>query len=131
MMDLYSVFHSFSRNEYIYLKSIILRLKKETWNKSDLEFIDAKFDKFIKKTKLNKIDILRKGEVMLGEYCEVDMSNIQDIRDLIYKCLVNIDEISSPICVAIISALNTLALAEANGTKVDFNKERNDENEVS
>ena len=130
-MNLYNIFHSFARQEYKFLKAVILRLRKETWDKTDLDYIESKFDYFIRKTKLDKIDLLRKGEVMLGEYCEVDLSNIQDVRDLIYKCIVNIDEISSPICIAIIAALNTLALSEING-KIDFKDiERNDEDDMS
>ena len=132
-MNLSMALNSFKRQEYKFLKAIILRLRRETWDKTDLDFIESKFDYFIRKTKLDKINILRKGEVMLGEYSEVNLSNIQDVRDLIYKCIANIDEISSPICVAIISALNTLALAEING-KLNYNnikKERNDDYDMS
>ena len=33
-MNLYNIFHSFARQEYKFLKAVILRLRKETWDKT-------------------------------------------------------------------------------------------------
>lgn len=106
---------SFQNSEYNYLKKVILLLEKETWSVDDLKTIQREFRKFVKKNDLNELDLLRKGEVMLAEYCEVDLSDLNDVKDMMFKCFNAIDEISSPICLVIVSALNKLALSEIEG----------------
>lgn len=103
------------RFKYKFLKNVILRLDKHSWTEEDLRFIDNEFKKFIKRIKVEEIAALRSGEMFLGKYCEVDLSNIDDVRDLIYKCCDSIDQISSDVCIVIVGALTRLALSEIDG----------------
>ena len=43
-MNLSIALNSFKRQEYKFLKAIILRLRRETWDKTDLDFRESKFD---------------------------------------------------------------------------------------
>lgn len=117
---------NFQRYEYKFLKNVLNLYKKEIWTDKELRVIDSEFNKFTKRTKLDNIAILRKGEVMLGEYCDVDMTDIQDVRDLIYKCLDNMEDISIPVGLAIIAAINKLALSNIDG-KENFNNLKKEE----
>ena len=117
---------NFQRYEYKFLKNVLNLYKKEVWTDKELRVIDSEFNKFTKRTKLDSIAILRKGEVMLGEYCDVDMTDIQDVRDLIYKCLDNMEDISIPVGLAIIAAINKLALSNIDG-KENFNNLKKEE----
>ena len=117
---------NFQRYEYKFLKNVLSLYKKEVWTDKELRVIDSEFNKFTKRTKLDSIAILRKGEVMLGEYCDVDMTDIQDVRDLIYKCLDNMEDISIPVGLAIIAAINKLALSNIDG-KENFNNLKKEE----
>lgn len=109
------------QNEYNFLKYVIMKLNKETWDETDLENIYKKYELFLERMNLNELSMLRVGESMLGEYCEVDLANIQDVKDLVTKCLNAFEEITIPVCIVIIGALTKLALSTISGRE-DFNK---------
>ena len=69
---------------------------------------------------------------MLGEYCEVNTNNLQDVYDLLLKLINNLEEIETPVLVVIIGALAKIALAKQNNEELNFNdiKKENDNNDL-
>lgn len=110
----------FSKYEYDLLSYVIKKLDKQVWAEEDIRDIYKQIQKFNKKADINELDIMRKGEVFLGKYCEVDLSNIQDVRDLILQIVNNLESFRIPILVAILEALTKLALSEIDG-KINYN----------
>ena len=110
----------FSKYEYDLLSYVIKKLDKQVWVEEDIRDIYKQIQKFNKKADINELDIMRKGEVFLGKYCEVDLSNIQDVRDLILQIVNNLESFRIPILVAILEALTKLALSEIDG-KINYN----------
>lgn len=110
----------FSKYEYDLLSYVIKKLDKQVWTEEDIRDIYKQIQKFNKKADINELDIMRKGEVFLGKYCEVDLSNIQDVRDLILQIVNNLESFRIPILVAILEALTKLALSEIDG-KINYN----------
>lgn len=110
----------FSKYEYDLLSYVIKELGKQVWAEEDIRDIYKQIQKFNKKADINELDIMRKGEVFLGKYCEVDLSNIQDVRDLILQIVNNLESFRIPILVAILEALTKLALSEIDG-KINYN----------
>lgn len=110
----------FSKYEYDLLSYVIKKLDKQVWAEEDIRDIYKQIQKFNKKADINELDIMRKGEIFLGKYCEVDLSNIQDVRDLILQIVNNLESFRIPILVAILEALTKLALSEIDG-KINYN----------
>ena len=110
----------FSKYEYDLLSYVIKKLDKIVWTEEDIRDIYKQIQKFNKKADINELDIMRKGEVFLGKYCEVDLSNTQDVRDLIFQIVNNLESFRIPILVAILEALTKLALSEIDG-KINYN----------
>lgn len=96
--------------EYDFLKKVILRLKKKEWNRQDLKFIYTQFKIFIEKINVDEASVLRFGEVLLGQYCNVDYSNIQNVRQNI-EIILDTDELTTTVSTVIIAAIVLLSLA--------------------
>ena len=96
--------------EYSFLKKVILRLKKKEWNRQDLKYIYTLFKQFVEKLNIDETSTLRFGEVLLGQYCNVDYSNIQDIRQKIQDIL-DTDELTTTVSTVIIAAMVLLSLS--------------------
>ena len=96
--------------EYDFLKKVILRLKKTEWNRQDLKFIYTQFKIFIEKINVDEASVLRFGEVLLGQYCNVDYSNIQNARQNI-EIILDTDELTTTVSTVIIAAIVLLSLA--------------------
>lgn len=109
------------RHIYKFLKLVIKQSHKDLWTEFNLRLIDKEFKKFMKKLKIDEIIALRTGEIFLGKYCEVDLKDINDVKDLVSKCCNAIDEISPHVCIVIVGALVRLALSEIDG-KHDINE---------
>ena len=123
------MFNKLQRAEFKFCKVIVKTINKENFTEKDLDKIYKQFIEFCKRGKLDELALLRKGEVMLGEYCEVNLKDINDVHDLLKKCIYNIEEISVPIAIVTIAALTKLALAEING-KETINLKENNENDL-
>ena len=110
-----------TRAKYKFLKNVILTLDKKNWSTKELQYIYNEYKIFLKKIGVDEISALRTGEIFLGKYCNVDFNDVNDVRDLVYKCCEAMEEITPNVCTAIIGALVKLSLASINGEKLDFN----------
>ncbi len=104
--------------EYNFLKRVtITNMVKDTWDKNDLDNLYKEFKFFLAKSNINELGILRKGEVLLGQYCNITDYNYNTCKNMIYQIL-NTDELAIPIQIAIIGALLKLYI-ENNNIKED------------
>lgn len=120
------------KSEYKFLEYCIKTINQEIFGIKDLENIYKEFKKFVNKNKFDELTLLRKGEIMLGEYCEVNTNNLLDVYDLLLKLINNLEEIKTPILIVIIGALAKITLAKQNNEELDFNdiKKENDNNDL-
>ena len=110
-----------TRAKYKFLKNVILTLDKKNWSTKELQYIYNEYKIFLKRINVDELAALRTGEIFLGKYCNVDYKDANDVRDLTYKCIEAMDEITPNVCTAIIGALVKLSLAEIEG-KYDYQK---------
>ena len=104
--------------EYNFLKRVtITNITKDTWDKEDLQYLYREFQFFLVKSNIDELSILRKGEFLLGQYCNIEDYNYNTCKDMIFKIL-NTNELAIPIQIAIIGALLKLYL-ENNNIKED------------
>jgi hypothetical protein len=96
--------------EYNFLKKVILRLKKTEWNNQDLRYIYTLFKQLVETLEVDETSLLRFGEVLLGQYCNIDYSNISDVRQKIQDIL-DTDELTTTVSVVIIAAMVLLSLS--------------------
>lgn len=118
--------------EYKFFKSIvkITNAKHKHITKDDINKIYKSFIKFCKKMKLDELDLLRKGEVFLGKYCDtIDYSNLDEVLDAINRCFYNAIELTSPVALVMIAAISKLSLAEFDGKEIINKETDNNENE--
>lgn len=122
----------YQKSEYKFLEYCIKIINQNIFGIKDLENIYKEFKKFVNNNNLNELALLRKGELMLGEYCEVNTNNLQDVYDLLLKLINNLEEIETPVLVVIIGALAKIALAKQNNEELNFNdiKKENDNNDL-
>ena len=122
----------YQKSEYKFLEYCIKIINQNTFGIKDLENIYKEFKKFVNNNNLDELALLRKGELMLGEYCEVNTNNLQDVYDLLLKLINNLEEIETPVLVVIIGALAKIALAKQNNEELNFNdiKKENDNNDL-
>lgn len=100
--------------EYKFLSRVTIQnMTKDAWNISDLEFLYKEFQFFIAKSNIEEISILRKGEVLLGQYCDLNNYSIDNCKDMIYK-IINSDELAIPIQIAIIGAILKISIEKLN-----------------
>ena len=104
--------------EYNFLKRVtITNITKDTWDKDDLQYLYKEFQFFLVKSNIDELSILRKGEVLLGQYCNIEDSNYNTCKNMIFNIL-NTNELAIPIQIAIIGALLKLYI-ENNNIKED------------
>lgn len=122
----------YQKSEYKFLEYCIKIINQNIFGIKDLENIYKEFKKFVNNNNLDELALLRKGELMLGEYCEVNTNNLQDVYDLLLKLINNLEEIETPVLVVIIGALAKIALAKQNNEELNFNdiKKENDNNDL-
>lgn len=122
----------YQKSEYKFLEYCIKIINQNIFGIKDLENIYKEFKKFVNNNNLDELALLRKGELMLGEYCEVNTNNLQDVYDLLFKLINNLEEIETPVLVVIIGALAKIALAKQNNEELNFNdiKKENDNNDL-
>ena len=122
----------YQKSEYKFLEYCIKIINQNIFGIKDLENIYKEFKKFVNSNNLDELALLRKGELMLGEYCEVNTNNLQDVYDLLLKLINNLEEIETPVLVVIIGALAKIALAKQNNEELNFNdiKKENDNNDL-
>lgn len=122
----------YQKSEYKFLEYCIKIINQSIFGIKDLENIYKEFKKFVNNNNLDELALLRKGELMLGEYCEVNTNNLQDVYDLLLKLINNLEEIETPVLVVIIGALAKIALAKQNNEELNFNdiKKENDNNDL-
>lgn len=90
--------------ELRYLSKVLDILSKDVTD-STLNSLSKAFDTFSKDIGVDKIGLLRKGEVMLGEYLyEVDYTNLNNMKDFIID-ICNNDLLSAPIVVVSTGAI--------------------------
>ena len=101
------------KSEYNYLKKVVLRLKKKTWDKEDFEFIRGLFDKMCLDNSIDKLSALRYGEVFLGKITkEYDLKDYNSSRALIEYMFENIDSLEVPTVIVCIGAISYLVLED-------------------
>lgn len=122
----------YQKSEYKFLEYCIKIINQNIFGIKDLENIYKEFKKFVNNNNLDELALLRKGELMLGEYCEVNTNSLQDVYDLLLKLINNLEEIETPVLVVIIGALAKIALAKQNNEELNFNdiKKENDNNDL-
>ena len=122
----------YQKSEYKFLEYCIKIINQNIFGIKDLENIYKEFKKFVNNNNLDELALLRKGELMLGEYCEVNTNNLQDVYDLLLKLINNLEEIETPVLVVIIGALAKIALDKQNNEELNFNdiKKENDNNDL-
>lgn len=104
--------------EYNFLKRVtITNITKDTWDKDDLQYLYKEFQFFLVKSNIDELSILRKGEVLLGQYCNIEDYNYNVCKNMIFNIL-NTNELAIPIQIAIIGALLKLYI-ENNNIKED------------
>lgn len=104
--------------EYNFLKRVtITNITKDTWDKDDLQYLYKEFQFFLVKSNIDELSILRKGEVLLGQYCNIEDYNYNACKNMIFNIL-NTNELAIPIQIAIIGALLKLYI-ENNNIKED------------
>ena len=100
--------------EYKFLKRVTVSvIVEDTWDEDIIKRLYREFQFFVAKSNIDEIGILRKGEVMLGEYCNIDDFSFKRCQDLIYK-IINTDELAIPIQIAIIGAILKLYIEHYN-----------------
>lgn len=100
--------------EYKFLSRVVIQsMTKDTWDISDLKFLYKEFQFFIAKSNIEEISILRKGEVLLGQYCDLTSYSFNNCKDMLYK-IVNSDELAIPIQIAIIGAILKISIEKLN-----------------
>ena len=104
----------YKKYEIKFLKSVVLRLAKKTWEKKDLQFIYDKFKGFIKSTATDEISLLRKGEFILKKYCDVDYTDMAKVKYYIESIIV--EDIDLTISVVLIGTITKLAISD----KIDY-----------
>lgn len=103
--------------EYRFLKRVTVTvIVEDTWNKEIIQRLYREFQFFVAKSNIDEISILRKGEVMLGQYCNITDYSYETCHDMIYK-IINTDELAIPIQIAIIGAILKLYLEKYNDIK--------------
>lgn len=103
--------------EYNFLKRITVAvIVEDTWDKEIIQRLYREFQFFIAKSNIEEISILRKGEVMLGQYCNITDYSYKTCQDMIYK-IINSFELAIPIQIAIIGAILKLYLENNNYIK--------------
>lgn len=96
--------------EYKFLSRVVIQtITKDKWDISDLEYLYKEFNFFIAKSNIDEISILRKGEVLLGQYCDLKDYSYNICKDMIYK-IINSDELAIPIQIAVIGAILKISL---------------------
>jgi hypothetical protein len=101
------------KSEYNYLKKVILRLNKKTWDKKDFEYIRGMFDKLCLNNNIDKLSALRYGEVFLGKITkEYDLKDYNSSRALIGYIFENIDNLEVPTVVVCIGAITYIVLED-------------------
>ena len=122
----------YQKSEYKFLEYCIKIINQNIFGIKDLENIYKEFKKFVNNNNLDELALLRKGELMLGEYCEVNTNNLQDVYDLLLKLINNLEEFETLVLVVIIGALAKIALAKQNNEELNFNdiKKENDNNDL-
>ena len=91
--------------EYKFLKRVTVSvIVEDTWDEDTLKRLYREFQFFTAKSNVDEINILRKGEVMLGQYCNIDDYSFETCHDMIYK-IINSDELAIPVQIAIIGAI--------------------------
>ena len=102
------------RQEIKFITYITTKLDKEVWTKEDLQDIYKRFKIFTRNLNLDEIDLLRKGEVFLGNY----IYNITNIKDTIYKILeAATNDLNVSVSITMIAALIKLSLEKLNDEK--------------
>ena len=102
------------RQEIKFITYITTKLDKEVWTKEDLQDIYKRFKIFTQNLNLDEIDLLRKGEVFLGNY----IYNITNIKDTIYKILeAATNDLNISVSITMIAALIKLSLEKLNDKK--------------
>lgn len=102
------------RQEIKFITYITTKLDKEVWTKEDLQDIYKRFKIFTQNLNLDEIDLLRKGEVFLGNY----IYNITNIKDTIYKILeAATNDLNISVSITMIAALIKLSLEKLNDEK--------------
>lgn len=102
------------RQEIKFITYITTKLDKEVWTKEDLQDIYKRFKTFTQNLNLDEIDLLRKGEVFLGNY----IYNITNIKDTIYKILeAATNDLNISVSITMIAALIKLSLEKLNDEK--------------
>lgn len=124
----YILMNKQKKQELKFLKYVIKKLELKTWDKSDLVDIYNEFLNFCKILNLDEINLLRKGEVSLGKYCNLDYKNIDEVKTRIYIIFNNIEELDIPICIVLIAAITKLSISEFEGKK-NFNDIKNNFND--
>lgn len=102
------------RQEIKFITYITTKLDKEVWTKEDLQDIYKRFKIFTQNLNLDEIDLLRKGEVFLGNY----IYNITNLKDTIYKILeAATNDLNISVSITMIAALIKLSLEKLNDEK--------------
>jgi len=103
--------------EYQFLKRVTIAVMvKDIWDKETLDQLYREFQFFLVKSNIEEISILRKGELLLGQYCNITDYSYNVCKDTIYKIL-NTDELAIPVQIAIIGAILKLYLEYYNDIK--------------
>lgn len=101
------------KSEYNYLKKVILRLNKKTWDKKDFEFIRDLFNKLCSDNNIDKLSALRYGEVFLGKITrDYNYKDYSSSRALIGYMFENIDNLEVPTVIVCIGAISYLVLED-------------------
>lgn len=102
------------RQEIKFITYITTKLDKEVWTKEDLQDIYKRFKIFTQNLNLDEIDLLRKGEVFLGNY----IYNITNLKDAIYTILeAATNDLNISVSITMIAALIKLSLEKLNDEK--------------
>lgn len=102
------------RQEIKFITYITTKLDKEVWTKEDLQDIYKRFKIFTQNLNLDEIDLLRKGEVFLGNY----IYNITNLKDTIYTILeAATNDLNISVSITMIAALIKLSLEKLNDEK--------------
>ena len=118
------------RLEYNFFKKVHKIIRKDNITKEDLIKIYKYFKKFCDKLHLDEIDLLRKGEVFLGRYCDsIDYKDLDKVYDVLDKCFYNSIELTSPVTLVMIATITKLALAEFEGKEIINKETDNNEND--
>ena len=100
--------------EYMFLKRVTVTvIVEDEWDKSTIENLYREFQFFLAKSNINELSILRKGEVMLGQYCNITDYSYKTCQNMIYT-IINTNELAIPIQIAIIGAILKLYLENNN-----------------